>query len=368
MIYLDNAATSYPKPHRVIAEVTRCLKKYCGNPGRSSHSLSIAAAEKIYQCRENICELLLFDRPERIIFTHNATHALNIAIKGLIQENCHVITSDFEHNSVIRPLTKTVLNLGGEISTFDTNLPLDTAILPLIKHNTKYIVCSACSNVTGKIVDIYSLSCIAKKYGLGLIIDGSQSVGHNPIDLRNLEFDALCFPGHKALLGMQGSGVLVLGNRVDFDTLYEGGSGSDTINTEMPVLPPERYEAGTPSTPAIAALCEGVSYINDLGIDYVEQKIVGLTDSLYDRLSCVRGITVYGCENGIASFNINGYNSNALADILDKYGICARSGLHCAPSIHRRLGTLETGALRVSLSIFNRIGELDRLYKLLCEM
>lgn len=361
LVYLDNAATTFPKPKSVIRAVNECISFYCGNPGRSGHKLSLACAEKIFECRELLCSLFSYPYPERICFTQNATLALNTAIKGLIKEPCHVIISDLEHNSVIRPLYKRTKELGGEYTIFSTDGSIEENIIKEIRPNTKFIISTLQSNVTGSLIDLKMLSDIAKRYNLGLIIDASQYVGHFDLDLSDMYFDAVCMPGHKALFGIAGSGVLILGKK-RFDTLYEGGSGSESYNKLMPQEPPERYEAGTVCTPAIVSLLSGVQFIESYGLSEIESKIHSLTDRVNEVLSSMPYIKIYGANNGIISFNYQGYTSEYIAQRLNEYGICVRAGIHCAPLIHKRLGTENTGLVRVSFSVFNNFSQIERLY------
>jgi len=363
LIYLDNAATSFPKPQRVINAVQDCICHYCGNPGRSGHRLSILSAERVYECRELLSLFLDYPYPERISFTQNATAALNIAIKGLIPDGAHCIISDIEHNSVLRPLHKLKMEKAVSYDVFDSSRPLND-IEALIRPDTKYLIFSILSNVTGFKLDINELSKIASRNELGLIIDASQYVGHYNLSLSGLTFDAICMPGHKALMGIQGSGVLVLGDK-RCNTLTEGGSGSDSFSPEMPILPPERYEAGTLSTPAIASLLAGVGFIMDYGIHSISKRLDLLTDRLRDMLSCVPQIKLYACESGIAAFSLDGIPSESAVALLDSYGICVRGGIHCAPLIHNKMKTNKTGLVRASLSLFNKESDIDRLYSAL---
>ena len=365
MIYLDNAATSFPKPRSVIKEVTDCLTRYCGNPGRGSHALALAAADKIFDTRVLISEFLGYTKCENIIFTPNATYALNLVIKGSIRERCHCIVSDLEHNSVLRPLYKCIDRFGGEVSVFNTDLPIRKAITPLIRNDTKLIICTLCSNVTGKAPDLNELSEVAKENNLQLIIDASQYLGHRKLNLKDLYFTALCCAGHKGLFGIQGSAFAIINDAELMDTLCEGGSGIDSFAHDMPIWLPERYEAGTLSTPSIASLYAGISFINQVGIGNIEKHLTYLTALLTDELSKINAITLYGAENGIISFNLGSYNSSLISDILDKSGIATRSGFHCAPLVHEKLGTTERGAVRVSLSYFNTSNDIYTLSRIL---
>ncbi|MBQ8371932.1 MAG: aminotransferase class V-fold PLP-dependent enzyme [Clostridia bacterium] len=362
--YFDNAATTFPKPKAVTAAVNECISYYCGNPGRSSHSLSVKCSEKIYEARESVARLLSFANPENISFTQNATHALNIAIKGLIKERCHVIISDLEHNSVLRPVKKQIELYGGEMSVFDSDLAPEVAIEPLIRPDTRFIITTLCSNVTGRLIDISSLERVCKRHSLRLIVDASQYLGHHRIDMSvHRGIDVLCAPGHKGLFGIQGSGFIMFNNgTISADTLTEGGSGSGSLSDRMPEHLPDRFEAGTPATPSIISLGEGVKFLLEYGMPSVEARMNALTERVKDILLSVGGVKIYGCESGICSFNIDGYTSEEVSARLDKSSICVRGGLHCAPLAHKKLGTLGAGAVRISVSVLNTEKELDRLY------
>lgn len=364
MIYFDNAATSYPKPRSVIKASVRCLKEYCANPGRSTHDMAVRSAEAVYETREIIADYIGFASPERIAFTSNATHALNIAIKGLINHRCHVIVSDMEHNSVMRPLEAVARKYGVEISVYDTDLPLREAIIPLVRPDTEFLVTSIASNVTGKTLSVREISEITRACSIKVIVDASQYLGHKRVDLSATPLDVICAPGHKGLLGIQGSGFIAVGESVDPDDLMQGGSGGDTFRPEMPDYLPEKLEAGTLNVPAIVALGAGVRYLREYGYERIENVLSRLTDRLYNTLLSV-GATIYGCGNGIAAFELPGISPSSLSGMLDMSGIATRSGLHCAPGIHRKLGTDKYGCVRVSLSIFNTETELDMLYNAL---
>ena len=362
MIYLDNAATTFIKPSCVLRDLNFCLKKYCGNPGRSSHRLSIMASEAIYSTREKVADLLHVNTPENVVFTYNATYALNIAIKSFVTEKCHIITSDFEHNSVIRPLESLKKRLGVEYSTIDSTVDCATALKHATRDDTRGIICSIASNVIGETLSLQVLSDYARDNSLFLIIDASQAIGHYDINLSETPCDALCAPGHKSLFGIQGSGFVWFKDNQRKDTLIEGGSGSESANIYMPGLLPEGYEAGTLATPAIVSLGSGIDYISKVGIGEINHRLNSLTNALYDRLSNLNNITVYKVGNGLVSFNISSMSSSLVASMLDKDGICVRGGLHCAPSVHSRLGTMNQGAVRASFSYMNQKSDVDKLY------
>ncbi len=368
MIYFDNAATSFPKPPSVIKEINFCLKKYCGNPGRSSHRMSVMASEAIYEARENIAKLLGVDTPEQVVFTYNATYALNLAIKTFITHKCHILISDFEHNSVIRPIEKLKRTLGIEYDTFSTDGDIKENIKALIRADTEGIVCSIASNVTGERISLKLLSNVARENGLFLIIDASQAIGHEEINLTKTPCDVLCAPGHKALFGIQGCGFAYFKENKRKESFIEGGSGSDSASIVMPMLLPEAFEAGTLSTPAIVSLSKGTEYVMKIGTDDIQHRLDSLCNAMEERLENIKAIRLYKSGNGIISFNLSDVPSSRLSMALDRRGVCVRGGLHCAPSVHRRLGTLDVGAVRMSFSYFNKKSEIDKAYKILREI
>ena len=362
LVYLDNAATTFPKPRSVIESAYECVTEYCANPGRSVHRLAIKVSEKIYETRERIATYLGLSSPERVVFTSNATQALNIAIQGSIDHKCHVIISDIEHNSVLRPINLLRGKYGVKYSTFNSDTDILTSIGFVIRPDTEYLITTLQSNVTGKIIDPIEIYRAAKKYKLKVIIDASQYLGHMQLDLASTPFDMICAPGHKGLMGLQGSGILVVPGDLLPKPLIYGGSGSNSIDRAMPEYMPDRYEAGTLNAPSIISLGAGVEYLTQLGDDYIRERLTGLTNRLREILLSV-GVRLYGCEGGIACFGFEGMSSSYLAALLDEHGIATRSGLHCAPSIHEKLGTLQNGLVRASLSIHNTDVDLDYLYK-----
>ncbi|MBR7117227.1 MAG: aminotransferase class V-fold PLP-dependent enzyme [Clostridia bacterium] len=358
-IYFDNAATTYPKPEEVKQALFECVERYCANPGRSTHRMALRSSEAVYEVRELISEFIGCELADRIVFETNATYALNTAIRGLVNHKCHVITSDLEHNSVLRPLYRAQREYGCEISSYRSDNSIRESITEVIRDDTEFIVTSIASNVTGRVTDIESLSEIASERGIKLIIDASQYIGHFSVNVKKTPIDVLCAPGHKALFGIQGSGFMYVRDGLNFPTLVDGGGGSDTFNSEMPEYLPERFEAGTLNTPAIVSLGAGIKFITSLGEENIKKKIESLTSLLKDVL-VMNDADIYGCNNGIASFSLRGISPSRLSVMLDEYGIATRSGLHCAPLVHKRLGTEKSGLVRVSLSIMNNENELDR--------
>lgn len=365
MIYFDNAATSFPKPKCVIESTYKCIKKYCANPGRSAHKLAIMTSERVYETREKLANFIGVCTPENIVFTQNATHALNLAIKTTVKPNTHVLISDMEHNSVVRPINKLKETRNVEYSVFSTLGSIEENIKLLLKDNTKYIVSTLASNVIGRTISLEELSAAAKKYGLILIIDASQLIGHKKIDMRNSPCDILCAPGHKALFGVQGVGFAVFNDNLFRDSFIEGGTGNDSLNPNMPLLLPERYEAGTLPSPAIVSLGAGIDFIESIGASKIEEKIGLLTERCECVVNEIKNVVTYESGNGIISFNVSGVPAEVVSSELARLGICTRCGLHCAPLAHKTIGTVGIGTVRISLSYLNKMREIDELYKAL---
>ena len=369
LVYLDNAATTFPKPVAVTEEVTRCLREYCGNPGRSGHRLSMAAADKIYGCREELADFFGASDPTRVVFTSNCTSALNLALKGLRGKGFHLITSDLEHNSVRRPLER--LSREGKITY--SRFPaiaggtdpsrICREIASRIRPDTRVVAATAASNVCSAVLPLYEIGQLCAKRNLLFIVDGAQGAGHVPIDMKAMNISMLAVPGHKGLYGPQGSGALILGDGIELDTLTEGGSGSASYDSGMPSESPERYEAGTLSTPAIAGLCEGVRMVKQIGIRKISTHDKELFRACRFMLSSLPGIRVIApeYEGSVLSFICDRIPCDRVADELDRRGICVRSGLHCSPWAHEALGTPD-GTVRVSFSIFNTADDIEALY------
>ncbi len=365
MIYLDNAATSFPKPQSVIKETYDCIKKWCGNPGRSSHALSMKTSEKIYETREAVAELLGISCAERVVFTSGATAALNLAIKTTVKEGSHVLISDIEHNSTLRPIHKLSKTHGVSYSTFNSTGNIEENIESLLREDTKCIVSTVKSNVTGKEIPLECLSAVANKHSLKLIIDASQMIGHKKIDLSETPCDILASPSHKGLFGLQGAGFLVFLDNDFRETFFEGGSGNESKSPDMPEYLPERFEAGTLPSPAIVSLLSGIQYIKRVGISEIQEKLELLTDRYTEILKSLKKIVLYDSLDGIISFNVSGIPAEIVASELNERGICVRAGLHCAPLAHKKLGTVEIGTVRLSLSYLNSFREADAVYKAL---
>ncbi len=369
--YLDNAATTFPKPLSVYEEVTKCMTRYCGNPGRSAHSLSLDAARKIYECRALLADLLGVGELERIIFTMNTTYALNTVIKGVLKKGDHVIISDLEHNAVWRPIHK--LYEKGDIkydvfssmtlSSRRSPTLICAKIASLLRPNTKMVIATHASNICSATLPIVEIGEFCRKRGLFFLVDAAQSAGHYPIDLDSMNISALCAPSHKALYGPQGCGIIALGRGITIDTLIEGGNGVSSLDPAMPLFSPERYEAGTLPTPTIAGLCEGIKTINSYGLSAIAEYESSLFVYALEALCNIPEISVYApsFKGATLLFNAKDIPSEELALRLDSYGICARGGFHCSALAHKTLGTPPDGALRISLGIFNQKKDIDSL-------
>ena len=366
MIYFDNAATTMRKPDCVIDAVTRAMCSL-GNSGRGVHSGALSASRIIYDTRVALAQLFGAESPERIACTANSTQALNIAIKGVLNPGDHVITTALEHNSVLRPLYE-LEDRGVEL----TILPADS--LGNIRYedfekefrpNTKAVVTTHGSNLTGNLLDIGAIGAIAKKQGLIYIVDASQTAGVFDMDVQKMNVDILCFTGHKGLLGPQGTGGLYVREGVEIRPLLSGGSGVQTYLRSHPPQMPTALEAGTLNGHGIAGLGAAVRYIQETGMDVIRAKEQELMWDFYSQVQQIPGITVYGDFStpnrcAIVSLNVRDYDSGEVSDALSsQYGIATRPGAHCAPLMHKALGTVEQGAVRFSFSHYNTKEEVN---------
>ena len=378
IVYLDNAATTFPKPYSVRRAIDRCLREYCGNPGRSAHALSLAAAKAIYDCRLEAAELFGIASPERIIFTYNTTYALNMAIKGLLRRGDHVLISDMEHNAVYRPVH--ALAAFGEISydIFPTHClhpnrnteQILSSIANLIRPNTRMLVASHVSNLCSAALPVAEIGHFCRERGILFVLDAAQSAGIEEINCTQMQIDALCAPGHKALYGPQGSGLLAIRDDLTMATLIEGGSGINSLDDFMPDFPPERYEAGTLATPVLAGLHAGIRFVRDRGTESIRAAEHALYRHLREMLGNMQGVTLYAPEHvgSTLIFNLDGIPAPDAAASLDKRGICLRAGFHCSPLGHQTLNTGENGALRVGFSVFNQPNDNEILVRALGEI
>lgn len=373
MIYLDNAATSFPKPHKVVEAVTSCITRYCGNPGRGAHPLSLASAEKIYACRTALASFLGLSTPERIIFTHNTTYALNFAIKGLFHAGDHVLISELEHNAVRRPLCRLHRTCGVDFETFPvvgrSPAQILTEISARLRPQTAGVVCTHASNVCSISLPLVEIGTFCHSRKLLFVVDAAQSAGHLEINMEKMRINVLTAPAHKALYGIQGAGILALSDGIDPEPLFEGGSGSDSLAEEMPALPPERFEPGTLATPAIAGLLAGIEFVQSRGIANIAAHERMLFAAACERLESIPAIEIYQKSQGgaVLLFNHTQYAPQEIAHRLGRESICVRAGYHCAPLAHNALGTASRGAVRLGFGAFNTIPELDILWRVLRE-
>ena len=373
-IYLDNAATSFPKPESVYKAVSDTLRKYGSSPGRGGHKMSIQTERLIFETREKIASFFNIPNSSNVIFTFNVTMGINLALKGFLKAGDHVLTSSMEHNAVMRPLkrlenpplggiSKTVVKCSNE--GFLNPKDIEKEIMP----NTKLIVITHASNVTGTILPIREVGEIAREKGIAFFVDAAQSAGLLPIDVQRDNIDMLGCTGHKSLFGPQGTGFLYIKDGFDVKPLIEGGTGSNSESDEMPDFIPDKYQAGTLNTPGIAGLGAGIEFIQNEGLKKIRDKELHLTSEIMKGLKDIKGVKLYGSLNpldrvAVVSFNIEGKDPADVGNILnEKYDIMSRVGLHCAPNAHRTIGTFPEGTVRVSVGYFNTEGDIDKLIK-----
>ena len=367
MIYLDNAATSWPKPESVYRTMDQFLREKGGNPGHGSHSLAVAAMGVVQETRTLVARFIRAPEIERVIFTLNCTDSINIALKGLLKSGDHVITSSLEHNAVTRPLKKLEqqgvkvsylpVSQSGTVSASD----IENAIVPA----TRLIVIIHGSNVNGAVQPIEEFGAIARRRNLIFMVDAAQTVGHQPVDVLAAHIDLLAFSAHKGPLGPPGVGVLYIGERVVLDTLREGGTGVQAEADLQPSIMPNRFEAGTLNSVGIAGLGAGLKYIQEQGFESIIRRESELIARLISGLSQIPGIVLYTPPSNsehapVVSFNLKGYDPGEVGAILDQaFDIKVRTGLHCAPAAHRTLGTFPKGTVRLSPGVFNTSVEID---------
>lgn len=368
MIYLDNGATSFPKPLSVRQNVDISLKKFSANPGRSGHSLSLRAAKEIFECRKRIKKLFNVNSEEEIIFTENCTMALNTVIFGLLSEGDHVLISSMEHNSVTRPL-ESLKDKGVTYSTFDysydDNETVDN-VRKLIKPETKLVICTHASNVFGFRFPIERICALCHAYGILFCVDSAQSAGVFDIDVGTNQYDFVCMSGHKSLYGPMGTGVLILNNR-NLKPLLYGGTGTESVKKSQPEGLPEKFESGTQNMNGISGLKAGVDFVKNRGIKNIYNHEYKLAKRLFNGLANNRKVITYnksfdyGKVAPVVSFNIDGVYSEDLVAKLNKYGIMTRGGLHCSPLAHTTMNTIENGTVRVVPGAFNTINDINYL-------
>lgn len=366
MIYFDNAATSLQKPEAVIEAVAEAMKSL-GNASRGAHGAALGSNRMVYETRELIAELFHIDDPSRIAFTMNATESLNIAIAGIFRPEDHVITTVMEHNSVLRPLYR-MEESGTELSFLQADKKGNISYEELenaIRSNTRAVICTHASNLTGNVLDLEKIGEICKKHRLLFLVDASQTAGIIPIDVQKMKISVLCFTGHKGLLGPQGTGGIYVAPEINIRPLVVGGSGVQSYLKTQPDEMPARLEAGTLNAHGIAGLHAAISYIIEKGVEQIYQEEHEKTDYFYRMIRSIPDIHIYGDPEAelhapIIALNIGDYDSAQVADeLMETYGIATRAGAHCAPLMHQALGTQKQGAVRFSFSQFNTRKELD---------
>lgn len=366
MIYFDNAATTMQKPKQVVEAVTRALCSM-GNAGRGAHNASMDASRMLFDTRKKLAMLFGGTNPAQIVFTSNSTESLNLALKGLLNPQDHVITTQLEHNSVLRPLYE-LENTGVELTILKSDEKGRICYEDFekqIKENTKMIVCTHGSNLTGNLTDIKRVGKIAHRHGALFVVDASQTAGVFPIRAEEMKIDVLCFTGHKGLLGPQGTGGMYVREGLVIRPLKTGGSGVQTYSRTHPSQMPTALEAGTLNAHGLAGLNAALDYLKETGLDVIREKEQELMWYFYQRVSEIPGITVYGDFSSrnrcpIVSLNVKEYDSAEVSDFLyAEYGISTRPGAHCAPLMHQALGTTDRGAVRFSFSHYNTREEVD---------
>jgi cysteine desulfurase family protein len=368
MIYLDNAATSHPKPETVYEKVNHILRTLSANPGRSGHSMAIGADRVIFEARETVARFFGIRHTERIIFTPNATAALNLALNGLLEPGDECITTGMEHNSVVRPLR--FLSQAGvgviKVPASNEGVLNPKDILGAVTDKTRLIAITHASNVIGTITPVWEIAEAARGLGIPVLLDAAQTAGSVAIDVEGLGIDMLACPGHKGLYGPQGTGFLYISPKLRLRPVVFGGTGSRSDLEKMPDFLPDRHEAGTLNTPGIAGLAAGIEYIMETSIAKVRGHEIMLCGRLMDGLSAINGLTIYGVKDpmlraSVVSFNIDGVDPAAVGNTLDsEYHIAVRVGIHCAPDAHRTIGSYPTGAVRMSPGFFNITEDIDR--------
>ena len=369
MVYLDNSATSWPKPNRVYRAVYEFMKKSGANPGRGGHKMAVEASEVVYFCRELMCSVFNAPTPSNVVFTKNTTEALNMAIKGVVKKGDHIITTSMEHNSVLRVLYKLAIE---DIITYDIvngdykGYVKACDIEAKIKPNTRLVIVNHISNVCGSVQPIYDIGILCKKHKLYFLVDGAQSAGVIPIDMYKNNISLLALAGHKGLMGPMGTGALIVADGIKLNTICEGGTGSYSKELLQPLEMPDRLESGTLNAPGICGLLEGLKYISVVGINNIYEHELALTQLFLKGLNDIKNIKVYGpsagdLRCGVVSLNIDGKDCVEMAGILsDKYNIAVRAGYHCAYLAHETIGSSDTGTIRFSFGPFNTAEDVQK--------
>ncbi|MCI8554229.1 MAG: aminotransferase class V-fold PLP-dependent enzyme [Clostridiales bacterium] len=377
MIYLDNAATTWPKPQPVLHAMNEALRIYGANPGRGGHAMGLAASQAVYQCRETAARMFHLEDPSGVIFTLNCTMSLNMAIKGLLCGGGRAVVSSLEHNAVMRPLH----SLPGAGPSFDVARVVegdDDATVEnfrrCLRPSTRAIVCTHASNVFGVRLPIRRIGELAEERGLPFVVDAAQTAGVLPLDMQADHINFLCLAGHKGLYGPMGTGMLLCRGPYELPPLVEGGTGSRSMELQQPRDLPDRLESGTPNTPGLCALRAGMELVMKTGLDSIARREMGHVEKLYDGIRSCSGIELYTARPEldhyvpVLSLNIHGVPSERTAALLNRQGIAVRAGLHCAPSAHHQYGTLPNGTVRLAPSLHTTGREIDQVCHVLCQL
>lgn len=375
MIYLDNSATTFPKPASVIQAMNHAARNFSFNPGRGGYRQSLKASEIVYNTRSKVKSF--FDAPseEGVIFTYNCTQALNMAVKGVLNRGDHAVISSFEHNAVLRPIQRLadsgfITYTVAEVVPGDDEQTLDN-FRKAINSRTSLFVCTHASNVFGIRLPVERLCALAHSYGILFCLDAAQSAGLLDIDVSHEKYDFVCCAGHKYLYGPMGTGILIINNDTALKTLIEGGTGSESADSSMPLYYPDRLEAGTANVAGIAGLGAALDYLSSKGINNIVKRETRLVTGLKNRLHTIEGLKVYENYDGVPVFSlsIDSFDSERVARYLSEQSdIAVRSGLHCAPLAHRQMGTLDSGTVRVAPGIFTTENDTQILFKTLRKM
>lgn len=376
MIYLDNAATTRMKPPEVAQAVAAALTDF-GGVGRGVHEASLDAGMTVYRVRKQIAQLFGEPSASRVSFTANVTESLNIAVSGLLHAGDHAVTTAASHNSVLRPLYRKQDEEGVGLSVLpvapDASIDYD-AFDALFKKNTRLAVVTHASNLTGDVYDVALMARIAHSHGALLVVDAAQTAGARPLDMAAAGIDVLCFTGHKSLYGPQGTGGLCVAEGVEIPPFKVGGTGVHSYDRKHPTAMPESLEAGTINAHGIAGLGAGVVYVTGRGVEHIQRDLALLAGAFEERVRAIEGVKMYGGHGGmdrcgIVALNVRDYDSGTVADALSaRYGICTRAGAHCAPLMHKALGTESQGAVRFSFSTFNTMADVDAAAAALAEL
>ena len=368
MIYLDNGATSYPKPRGMVAAMEECIIKYCGNPGRSGHFMSMKTGEEVYHARRKVAKIFGIEQADRIIFTKNTTEALNLGLMGTLKEGDHVITTSMEHNSVLRPLKNLERNgVSHSILRADREGRIKASdIEKTIRPNTRMIVITAASNVTGTVMPLAEIGSLARKRGILFMVDGAQAAGSHVLNVNEMNIGMLAVPGHKGLLGPLGTGALYVNPDISLQPLLAGGTGTESKSRIQPAEFPEGFEAGTINAPGIIGLGFSAAFVDKIGVDVIEEyerELIGYLDECLDNMGFVKRYGPSAEEKtGITLMNIDGIGAEEVTTMVStNYGIAVRGGYHCAGLAHKTIGTWETGAVRISVSPFSTKRDIDKL-------